>query len=122
MKKYDCLDTDYSGEKSFKEQSHGEGFMSFFKNRIGQNGLYFFDEPETALSFNNQVLFLFLLKQFENDNNQVFIVTHSPVLLSYPNAQIINLDENSVNEIEYENTNQFKMLKDFLNNYKSYQK
>ncbi|NCC70794.1 hypothetical protein EOM09_04380 [bacterium] len=71
--KYNCPSYNYSGEKSFKEQSRGESFMSFFRNRIGNNGLYFFDEPETALSFDNQILFLFLLKQFERDANQIFI-------------------------------------------------
>ena len=112
----------YSGNKTFKEQSHGEGFISFFKNRIREGGLYFFDEPETALSFENQILFLFLLRQFENDNNQIFIITHSPVLLSYPNAQIININKNYIKEVEYEETEQYLNLKDFLNNYKSYQK
>jgi len=112
----------YSGDKTFKEQSHGEGFMSFFKNRIREKGLYFFDEPETALSFENQILFLFLLRQFENNNNQIFIITHSPVLLSYPNAQIINIGKDFIGEVEYEDTDQFVNLKDFLNNYKSYQR
>jgi len=116
------LKRQYSGEKSFKDQSHGEGFITFFKNRIRKNGLYFFDEPETALSFDNQILFLFLLKQFENDDNQIFIITHSPVLLSYPNAQIINLSNNGIDELDYEETEQFVNLKKFLNNYKSYQK
>jgi len=112
----------YSGNKSFKEQSHGESFMSFFKNRIRENGLYFFDEPETALSFDNQILFLFLLKQFEDNNNQIFIITHSPILLSYPNAQIININKDKINELNYEDTEQFVNLKDFLNNYKIYQR
>jgi predicted ATPase len=76
--------------------------MSFFKNRIGKNGLYFFDEPETALSFDNQILFLFLLKQFENNKNQIFIVTHSPVLLSYPNAQIIEIKKDNIKNIKFE--------------------
>jgi predicted ATPase len=48
------------GNKTFKEQSHGEGFMSFFRSRLGSNALYFFDEPENALSFENQVLFFIL--------------------------------------------------------------
>jgi predicted ATPase len=120
--KYNCPAYDYSGDKSFKEQSHGESFMSFFKNRIGTNGLYFFDEPETALSFDNQILFLFLLKQFENDDNQIFIITHSPILLSYPNAQIIEIEKDSINEVKFENTKQYLDLKHFLENYKSYQK
>jgi len=121
INKYSCQNSYYSGNKSFHEQSHGEGFMSFFKNRIGNNSLYFFDEPETALSFDNKILFLFLLKHFENQNNQIFIITHSPILLSYPNAQIININKDSIFETKFENTNQFKNIKEFIENYKSYQ-
>ncbi len=120
--KYNCPANDYSGSKSFKKQSHGESFMSFFKNRVGKNGIYFFDEPETALSFDNQILFIFMLKQFENDNNQIFIITHSPVLLSYPNAQIIEIENKSINNLQFEDTKQYLNLKNFLENYKSYQK
>lgn len=83
---------------------------------------YIFDEPETALSFDNQILFLFLLKQFEMNNNQIFIITHSPVLLSYPNAQIINISRDTCSEVKYEDTDQFINLKNYLENYKLYQK
>lgn len=113
---------EYYDDRSFKKLSHGEGFMTFFKNRITQNGIYFFDEPETALSFDNQILFLFLLKQFELDNNQIIIITHSPVLLSYPECQIFHIDESGIEERDYEETNQFKNTKNFLENYKHYQK
>lgn len=110
------------GDKTFKEQSHGESFMSFFRSRLGSNALYFFDEPENALSFENQVLFLFLLKEFEAQGNQIIIVTHSPVLLSYPNAQIISIKKEGIEDVAYENTEQFSNYKNFLENYKSYQK
>lgn len=121
IKKYNSPSEYYSGEKDFKEQSHGESFISFFKNRIGENGLYFFDEPETALSYENQLLFLFMLKEFEKKNNQIFIITHSPILLSYPNSEILALSSNEINKIRYEQTEQYKNYKNFLENYKRFQ-
>lgn len=110
------------GEKSFNEQSHGESFMNFFKNRIDREGIYFFDEPENALSFENQLLFLFLLKEFEKRGSQVIMITHSPILLSYPNAQILNLTPDGVEDLSYEDTTHFNNYRDFFENYKRYQK
>lgn len=122
LKRYKSSKFDYSGERSFKEQSHGESFMSFFQNRIGDNGIYFFDEPETALSYENQILFLFMLREFEKLNNQIFIITHSPILLSFPNAQILNFTLDEIENLEYEQTEQYKNYKYFLDNYKRFQK
>ena len=34
--------------------SHGEGFLEFFKSRVHPRGLYILDEPESALSYENQ--------------------------------------------------------------------
>jgi predicted ATPase len=66
--------------------------------------------------------FLFLLKEFEAQGNQIIIVTHSPVLLSYPNAQIISIKKEGIKDVAYEDTEQFSNYKNFLKNYKSYQK
>jgi predicted ATPase len=49
---------DYFGGKSLLEQSHGESFMSFFRSRYAIEGVYFLDEPETALSPKRQLLFV----------------------------------------------------------------
>lgn len=122
LKRYNSPGYDYSGDRSFKEQSHGESFMSFFQNRIGDNGIYFFDEPETALAYENQILFLFMLREFEKLNNQIFIITHSPILLSYPNAEIFNFSLDGVEKLEYEQTDQYNNYKDFLDNYQRFQK
>lgn len=110
------------GEKSFSKQSHGEGFMNFFRNRIDRQGIYFFDEPENALSFDNQVLFLFLLKEFERRGSQVIMITHSPILLSYPGAQIINITKEGIEDLKYEETSHFTNYRDFFENYRRYQK
>ena len=96
--------------------------MNFFRNRIDRQGIYFFDEPENALSFDNQILFLFLLKEFERRGSQVIMITHSPILLSYPNAQILNLSKEGVQDVEYEKTSHFNNYRDFFENYRRYQK
>ena len=63
-----------------------------------------------------------MLREFENLNNQIFIITHSPILLSYPNAQILNFTLQKVEYLIYEQTDQYNHYKNFLNNYKRFQK
>ena len=36
----------------YLSQSHGEGFVQFFEDRLSRQGIYFMDEPESALSPN----------------------------------------------------------------------
>ncbi|MGL5094386.1 MAG: AAA family ATPase, partial [Planctomycetia bacterium] len=49
------------GWRSLHEQSHGESFFALFKNRLNGRGLYFMDEPESALSPRRQIEFLAIL-------------------------------------------------------------
>ncbi len=48
------------------------------------------------------------------ENCQFIIATHSPILLGYPDAAILSFDGGSVNEIEYEMTEHYKITKNFL--------
>ena len=77
------------GGVSLHEQSHGESFMSLFTNRLKSKGLYIFDEPEAALSYMNQLRFLVWMKESVNAGSQIIISTHSPVILAYPDAEIL---------------------------------
>ena len=105
------------GGKSLHEQSHGESFLSLFLNRFGGNGLYILDEPEAALSSDRQLAFLVRLHDLVKDGSQFIIATHSPVILSYPNATIYELNDDGINKVDYEDTKQFQNMKLFINNY-----
>ncbi|MBB2148010.1 AAA family ATPase [Pedobacter gandavensis] len=107
------------GVNSLHECSHGESFLAIMANRLGGNGLYLFDEPEAALSPTRQLTALSLIDNLVNMNSQFIIATHSPILLSYPNAKIYQFDEIGISEVSYEDTEQFRVTKSFLNNYKS---
>src|SRR5262245_20037248 len=73
----------------FLSHSHGEGFLRFFEERCQQQGLFIFDEPESALSPSRQIEFLKLLRQMDQSTNcQVIMATHAPVLMAYPNARL----------------------------------
>jgi predicted ATPase len=107
------------GGKSLHHQSHGESFLALFQN-LPSKGIYILDEPEAALSPQRQLTFLAIINELEKSGNAQFIIaTHSPILLSYPNAIVLNLD-NNMEEIDYKETEHFKLTKNFLNNPESY--
>lgn len=105
----------YYGGKSLHEQSHGEAFLSLFKHRFGRRAIYLLDEPEAALSPARQLAFLRIIKDLEHEA-QFIIATHSPILLGYPGARILNFDEAPVREIRYEDTLHYIVTRRFLEN------
>jgi predicted ATPase len=50
----------------FLSHSHGEGFLRFFDERCNRQGIFIFDEPESALSPSRQIAFLKLLRRMED--------------------------------------------------------
>ena len=109
------INIDNYGGKSLHNQSHGESFLSLVQNRFRGNGFYILDEPEAALSPMRQLTLLIEINNLVKNNSQFIIATHSPILLAYPDAQIYNLDS-GIERIEYAETEQYKMTKNFLDN------
>lgn len=105
------------GGKSLHEQSHGESFLAFFKNRVGKGGFFVFDEPEAALSPQRQLSLLTIIHELSKNNNAQFIIaTHSPILLAFPNATIYSCDSDTLTSIAYTDTKHYQITKDFLGN------
>jgi predicted ATPase len=105
----------YFGGKSLMTQSHGQSLMSFFTARYRIKGLYLLDEPETALSPRSQLILLEILKDMSRTGQAQFIVaTHSPILLACPGARIYSFDHIPVRQVMYEETELFRLYRDFL--------
>lgn len=104
------------GGKSLHNQSHGESFLSIFFKRFMGNGLYVLDEPEAALSPVSQMSLLIRINQLVNLNSQFIIATHSPILLTIPNAEILEITENGILPKKYFETEHFKTMKNFFEN------
>lgn len=105
------------GGQSLHAQSHGESFMAVLLNKLNGNGIYLLDEPEAALSPSRQLAALSAIHQLVEDHSQFVIATHSPILLSYPHAKIIQFDGSGISEVAFEDTEHFAVTRDFLNNY-----
>ena len=104
------------GGHSLHEQSHGESFMALMMNRFGGQGLYLLDEPEAALSPQRQLVALARLHELVQDDSQFVIATHSPILMAYPDAWIYQFDGLGVRRVMYEETEHYKITRDFLAN------
>lgn len=103
------------GGKQIHARSHGEAFMATLAEKLRGKGLYIFDEPEAALSPSRQLSALRVIHELVEDDSQLIIATHSPILLAYPRAKILALDERGITEVQYEDTEHFTVTRDFLN-------
>jgi predicted ATPase len=100
--------------------SHGEGFLRVFQSRIVPGGLYLLDEPEAALSPHSQLAFLYQLKRAIELGSQFIVATHSPIVASYPEAQIVGFDSGRMTEVAYDDLESVGLYRHFLKNPKNY--
>ena len=107
------------GDRALHEQSHGESFLALIQNRLRGAGLYLLDEPEAALSPMRQMALLPVLHDLVRARSQLVVATHSPILLAYPSAAIVQFGPGGVERVAYEETEHFRVTRDFLNRYKS---
>ncbi len=74
-------------------KSNGESAYSYFTDKIQENALYLLDEPENSLApLLQSELLQFISDSVRFYNCQFIIATHSPFLLSLPEARIYDLD------------------------------
>lgn len=100
----------------YHEKSHGESFLALAQNNLRANSLYLFDEPEAALSPQRQLTLLMEIYRYAKEGAQFFIVTHSPILLGIPDADIYCFDNGSIHLCEYEDTESYQITEMFINN------
>jgi predicted ATPase len=101
-------------DRPLHEQSHGESFLDIAVNRLGPRGLYFLDEPEAALSVAGQLALMRRIHELVLDHSQLVIATHSPILLGYPDALILELSDDGVRTIDYDEAPQVELTRSFL--------
>ncbi|MCD8346105.1 MAG: AAA family ATPase [Oscillospiraceae bacterium] len=97
------------------ERSHGEGFLTIAEKHFAPNGIYFLDEPESALSPQSQLGLLYSICECASAGSQFFIATHSPILLGIPNAELLGFDDGEIHKCRYEDTSQYQVMELFIN-------
>jgi predicted ATPase len=108
------LDDVGSPHADFLSHSHGEGFLRLFAERCRRQGLFIFDEPESALSPSRQIEFLKLLRAMERSGIcQVIMATHSPLLMAYPDATLLQLMPGGLVPVAVEDTEHYRAMREF---------
>jgi predicted ATPase len=98
----------------FLSHSHGEGFLRFFDERCRRQGIFIFDEPESALSPSRQIDFLKLLRRMDESGIcQVIMATHAPILMAYPNARLLRVTKYGLGPVTLEQTEHFRLIREF---------
>ena len=102
---------------SLHSRSHGETFFTLLDRKFRRNGLFLLDEPEAALSPQRQLSFLVLIHDVLRSykDSQFIVSTHSPIILGYPDAQILSFDDGQIHEVEYGDTTSFQVVRQFVN-------
>lgn len=105
----------------FLSHSHGEGFLRFFNERCQRQGIFIFDEPESALSPSRQIEFLKLMRRMEDIGHcQIIMATHSPMLMAYPNATLLRLTKYGLEPTTVERTDHYRAMREFFEDPKGF--
>jgi len=106
--------------RSLHERSHGEAFLWLLRDRFGPDGLYLLDEPESALSPQRQLAMLRRMHELVGEGSQFLMATHSPILMAYPGARLLQLDPDGIRPVEYRQTEHYLVTRDFLTSPESF--
>jgi len=110
------------GGKTLHRRSHGEAFLEVFQHRI-RDGLFLIDEPEAALSPQRQLTLLYLLRDcIERGQAQFIIATHSPILLTFPGAVIVDFDDGALRHVALQDTKHYQITRGILESPERYWK
>ena len=94
--------------------SHGEAFLHIITERTKKQGLYIFDEPESAL-YTRFRLYILIREHLKREDSQFIIATHSPILMALPRALIYEITEAGMNATPLEQVEHYyKLPKLFL--------
>ena len=64
---------------------------------------------------NRQLSLLSRISEMAREGSQYIIVTHSPILLAIPGADIIQFDGRGMRYVDYEDTESYRITKMFIN-------
>ncbi len=103
------------GGRSLHARSHGESFLAVFTGRM-RDGLILMDEPESALSPQRQLTLLaHIARIVAGGRTQLIVATHSPLLMTFPGADILSFDEGKIAPVRLEDTTHYQITCGVLN-------
>ena len=61
-----------------------------------------------------QLAILRRIHDLVREESQFLIATHSPIILAYPHAKIVELNGEGMREVQYEETEHYRVTKQFF--------
>ncbi|NUT74310.1 AAA family ATPase [Pseudomonas sp. C1C7] len=104
----------YYGGRDLHCMSHGEAMEALFQNRFKANGLYILDEPEASLSPLRQLVFIKRILELAQKGAQFIIATHSPLIMSIPGCELLQISDGRFEQVFPENTEAYAIYKAVL--------
>lgn len=104
------------GGVSLHRQSHGESFLALVENRFSGHSLYILDEPEAALSPRGIIRLMQNMDRLAGEDSQFIIATHSPMLITFPDAEIYQIREDGIVSVPFKETSHYRTTVRFLQN------
>ena len=104
------------GGQSLHKLSHGESFLALVENRFSADGLFILDEPEAAISPMRMLRLMADIYNLARQGAQFIISTHSPILITLPESDIIQFSDHGLEHVAYQDTEHFQVTKNFLAN------
>jgi len=99
--------------------SNGENAFKYFTDSIQAGGLYILDEPENSMSVEMQMnLVKYIIGMAKFYECQFIISTHSPFILSIPNARIYDMDKLPVSTCKWSEISNIRAIFDFFMEHK----
>ncbi len=107
---------DSYGGISLHRQSHGESFLALAEHRFSGRGLYILDEPEAALSPRGLIRLMQRMDELVQMDSQFIVATHSPMLLTFPDAEVYQIREDGISSVRFQDTEHYRTTVRFLQN------
>jgi predicted ATPase len=104
-------------------QSRGEGMLSLLDAALeaSERMLFIPDEPETGLSPARQMSLLCLLDGIARDGrSQALVATHSPILMSHPDADVLWIGSDGIEHRELDEVPHWNDMRRFMASPASY--
>ncbi len=98
---------------SYREQLERAGItIEGLREIARRSGARIMRMPETG---SIEITLLLDIASCAKEDSQFIIVTHSPILLGIPDAEILSFDSGEIHPIEYEDTDSYKITEMFIN-------
>lgn len=72
------------------------------------------DEPEAALSPMRLMRLMVCMKKLVENNSQFIISTHSPILMTFPDSEVLEITQSGINAVNYKDTAHYIVTKRFM--------